>query len=42
MEVPELRVELELQLPAGSTTTATPDPSHLCQPTLQLTATLGP
>ena len=30
MEAPGLGVELELQLPAYSTTTATPDPSHIC------------
>ena len=29
MEVPRLRVELELQLPAYTTATATPDPSHV-------------
>ena len=30
MEVPELGVELELQLLAYSTATAMPDPSHVC------------
>ena len=30
MEVPRLGVESELQLPAYTTATATPDPSHLC------------
>ena len=30
MEVPRLGVELELQLPAYSTATAKPDPSHVC------------
>ena len=30
MEVPRLWVELELQLPAYTTVTATPDPSHVC------------
>ena len=30
MEVPGLGVELELQLPAYTTVTATPDPSHIC------------
>ena len=30
MEVPSLRVELELQLPADTTATATPDPKHIC------------
>ena len=30
MEVPRLGVELELQLPAYTTATATPDPSHIC------------
>ena len=30
MEVPRLRVESELQLPAYTTATATPDPSHIC------------
>ena len=30
MEVPRLGVEPELQLPA--TATATPDPSHVCDP----------
>ena len=30
MEVPRLGVELELQLPAYPTATATPDPSHAC------------
>ena len=29
MEVPKLGVELDLQLPAYTTTTATPDPSHI-------------
>ena len=31
MEVPRLRVELELQLPAYTTATATPDPSRVCE-----------
>ena len=30
MEVPRLGVELELQLPAYTTVTATPDPSRVC------------
>ena len=30
MEVPRLGVELELQLPAYTTATATPDLSHVC------------
>ena len=30
MEAPKLRVELELQLPAYTEATATPDPSHSC------------
>ena len=30
MEVPGLRVELELQLLARATATAMPDPSHIC------------
>ena len=30
MEVPRLGVELELQLPACTTATATQDPSHIC------------
>ena len=30
MEVPRLRVQSELQLPAYTTATATWDPSHLC------------
>ena len=30
MEVPKLRVQLELWLPAYATTTAMPDPSHVC------------
>ena len=30
MEVPRLGVELELQLPAYTTVTAMPDPSHVC------------
>ena len=40
MEVPRLGVESELQLPASTTATATPDLS--LQPTPQLTATLDP
>ena len=32
MEVPRLGVELELQLPAYTTTTATPDPSLVYDP----------
>ena len=39
MEVPRLGVELELQLLAYTTATATKSELHL-QPTLQLTATL--
>ena len=31
MEVPKLGVELELQLPAYTTATATPDPSCVCE-----------
>ena len=30
MEVPRLGVELELQMPAYTTATATQDPSHTC------------
>ena len=30
MDVPRLGVELELQLPACTTATATPDPSRIC------------
>ena len=30
MEVPRLGVESELQLPAYTTVTATPNPSHIC------------
>ena len=30
MEVPRLGVKSELQLPAYTTATATPDPSHIC------------
>ena len=30
MEVPGLGVESELQLPAYTTSRATPDPSHIC------------
>ena len=30
MEVPRLGVELELQLPAYTTATSMPDPSHVC------------
>ena len=30
MAVPRLGVELDLQLPAWTTATATPDPSHIC------------
>ena len=30
MEIPRLGVQLELQLPAYTTATATPDPSHVC------------
>ena len=30
MEVPRLRVESDLQLPAYTTATATPDPSRIC------------
>ena len=30
MEVPRLGVEWELQPPAYTTATATPDPSHIC------------
>ena len=32
MEVPRLRVELELQLPVYTTDTARPDQSHVCNP----------
>ena len=38
MEVPRLEVASELQLPAYTTATATPDPSLVCdRPTPQLT-----
>ena len=40
MEVARLEAEWELQLLAY--TTATPDPSHVFQPTPQLTATPDP
>jgi len=30
MEISRLEVELELQLPAYTTPTVTPDPSHVC------------
>ena len=36
MEVPRLRVQLELQLPAYATTIAMPDPSHICSLCLSL------
>ena len=32
MEVPRLEVKLKLHLPAYSTATAMPDPSHVCDP----------
>ena len=32
MEVPRLGVKSELQLPAYTRATATPDPSHVCDP----------
>ena len=32
MEIPRLGVDLELQLPAYTTVTATPDPSCVCDP----------
>ena len=38
MEVPTLGVESKLQLLAY--TTATPDPSHICKPKPQVTASL--
>ena len=38
MEVPRLGVKSELQLPAYTTVTATPAPSHYLRPTLQLAA----
>ena len=41
MEVPRLRVESELQLPAYTTTIATWDPSLVCDPTPQLTGNTG-
>ena len=41
-ELPRLGVQLELQLPAYSTATATPDPSHVLQPTPQLMASPDP
>ena len=31
MEIPRLRIKLELQLPAYTTATAKPDPSHICK-----------
>ena len=36
--VPSLGVQSEVQLLAYATATATPDPSHVCRPTPQLTA----
>ena len=42
MEVPRLWVQLELQLLAFATATAMQDPSHVLQPTPQLTATSDP
>ena len=44
MQVPRLGVESEQQLPAyaTATATATPDLSHVCDLTPQLTATLDP
>ena len=42
MEVPRLGVELELQLLAYNTATATPDLNRFLQPTPQFTATPGP
>ena len=42
MEVPRLGVELELQLPANTTATATQYLSHICNPTPKLTATMDP
>ena len=36
MEVPRPGVELELQLPAYTTATATPDPSHIFNPSHSL------
>ena len=47
MEVPRLGVQSELQLPAYTTATATPDLSRICNlhhssPTPQLMATLDP
>ena len=43
MEIPRLRVDLELQPSAYATATAMPDPSWVCdRPTQQLTATLNP
>ena len=42
MEVPRLGVKSELQLLAYTTITAMQDPSHLLQPTPQLTAMLDP
>ena len=42
MNVPRLGVKWELQLLAYITATATPDLSHVCDPTPQLTAMLDP
>jgi len=42
MKVPRLGVKSELQLPACATATATPDPSHICEPIPQLLATADP
>ena len=44
MEVPRLGVALELQLPAYTTATAVPDPSHICDlhPSLQQRQILNP
>ena len=42
MEVPRLEVELELHLPAYTTATATPDPSHICNLSLEQHRILNP
>ena len=42
MEVPRLRVESKLQLPACTTAKAIPDLSRICNPYQQLVAMLDP
>ena len=42
MQVPRPGIKSELQLPAYTTATATPDPSRVCDPHRQLMATPDP